>query len=267
MKPSRFDYIQATNVEEALRALSGTNSKILAGGQSLTPLLSMRLAAPDRLVDINHIADLSKIELLGNVVRIGATARHETVRLHPLVKRHIPLLAKALELVAHTVIRNRGTTVGSIAHADPASEIPSISLLLNAKMNVKSLKGSRVISAEEFYVGPLESSLREGEMIESVDFHIMESTDKYSCVEVSRRHGDYALAGVSAISNKEGMAFSLFAVNAVPNIYNFELDAAPSEVVGRILDQIDPEADIHATAEYRRNLVEVLLLRALGEIR
>lgn len=267
MKPSRFDYIQATNVEEALKALSISNSKILAGGQSLTPLLSMRLAAPDRLVDINHIPDLSKIEDLGNVVRIGATARHETVRTHPLVKRNIPLLAKALELVAHTVIRNRGTTVGSIAHADPASEIPSVSLLLNAKMNIRSLSGRRVISAEEFYVGPLESSLREGEMIESVDFQVMESTDRYSCVEVSRRHGDYALAGVSAIANKERMDFSLFAVNTVPSVYTFKMDTPSSEVVDHILDQIDPEADIHATAQYRRNLVEVLLLRALGEIR
>ena len=116
MKPSRFDYVQATNVEDALKALSISNSKILAGGQSLTPLLSMRLAAPDRLVDINHIPDLSKIEDLGNVVRIGATARHETVRTHPLVKRNIPLLAKALELVAHTVIRINVRHDANVSH-------------------------------------------------------------------------------------------------------------------------------------------------------
>ena len=165
MKPAPFDYLRPGSLAEAAAALAGEpNAKVLAGGQSLVPLLSMRLAAPSMLVDINGLPDLSTIEVTGDGVRIGALARHADVLASADAARVQPLLAMALSHVAHATIRNRGTTVGSIIHADAAAEMPAVLALLGGSVEVESSSGRRTISADELFVGPLETSLQHDEI-------------------------------------------------------------------------------------------------------
>lgn len=273
MKPSRFQYVRPASIPEAVVALQRSNSKVLAGGQSLTPLLSMRLAAPEVLVDINGLTELAGIEVRGSELWIGAIARHQEVLTHPLVGAHVPLLQQALTHVAHPVIRNRGTSVGSIAHADPAGELTAVAALLGARLHVASAQGVRDIPAKEFFVGPLESSLLHGEFVTGVSFPIFESSWGSSCVEIARRHGDYALAGVCALVHVDGglitsATIAIFSVAGTPVVIDVIDVCDESEKLDqKVQSLIEPDTDIHATAEYRRQLVKTLVVQALTEAR
>ena len=276
MKPAPFDYLRPGSLAEAMTALAGeSNAKVLAGGQSLVPLLSMRLAAPSMLVDINGLPDLSAIEVTGEGVRVGALARHADVLASAEAARVQPLLAMALGHVAHATIRNRGTTVGSIIHADSAAELPAVLRLLGGSVDVESSSGRRTIPAEELFVGPLETSLNHDEIAVAAFFPALPDGAGAAFDEVARRHGDYAMCGVAALVRVEGgsvveASAGYLSVNDTPVVVDLgevlaggvdddSLEAAEEAA----LAQLDPGDDIHATAAYRAQLVRVLTSRVL----
>ena len=200
MKPAPFAYHRAVSLDDAVEALAATGGKVLAGGQSLVPLLSMRLAAPAALVDLNPVPGLDVIEVGDGGVRIGALVRHAALERDEAAYAANPLLRRTLRHVAHATIRNRGTTVGSLVHADPAAEMPAVLALLGGHVEATSRdRGTRRIAAGEFFVGPLESALEPDEIAVSAFFPDPPAGAGTAWVELSRRHGDYAMVGVGAV--------------------------------------------------------------------
>jgi aerobic carbon-monoxide dehydrogenase medium subunit len=299
VKPAPLRYSRPGSTAEALATLAslGEDGKVLAGGQSLVPLLSMRLAAPEHLVDINRLAELSYVRVEDGQVRVGALARHAQVLTDPAAAAAQPLLAKALRFVAHAAIRNRGTTVGSIVHADPAGEMPAVLAVLDGAVRVAHQGGERLIPASEFFLGPLESAVRPGELATEARFPVLPQAAGTGFAEVSRRRGDYAVCGVAATVrlDEEGRITQARAayLSVAPSPLVLDLtEAAAADQAGAdpagpaghdgpagltgfpgaadlTRQQVDPEPDIHATAAYRRHLAGVLtqraLLEALGE--
>jgi carbon-monoxide dehydrogenase medium subunit len=278
VKPPAFDYSRPATLDEALEVLAelGPDGKVLAGGQSLLPILSMRLAAPKHLLDINRISELSYVRADPDGVRVGALARHATVERDTEAASVQPLLAQALRMVAHPTIRNRGTTVGSIVHADPAGEMPAILCLLGGTMTLASASGRRVVPGEEFFLGPLESAVLTGELAIEAYFPSLPDHSATAFLEVSRRHGDYALCGVGVVVSLDAdlridsAKAGYLSVSATPLVIDltdairgksFDGDFAAAGVLAQ--SAADPEPDIHATAAYRRQLVRVLTTRAL----
>ncbi|MEI5672438.1 MULTISPECIES: FAD binding domain-containing protein [unclassified Nocardioides] len=263
MKPAPFAYHRPSTLDEALATLAADpHAKVLAGGQSLVPLLSMRLAQPSALVDINGLDELDTIVVDESVVRIGALARHADVLADPAVRRAQPLVALALSHVAHATIRNRGTTVGSLVHADAAAEMPVVLALLGGSVRVASVRGRRDIPAAELFLGPLESSVAPDEIAVSADFPVLPTGAGVAFEEVARRHGDYALCGVAAVADGDTIRAGFVSVSDVPTVV--DLTGVPAGERGEAaLAQLDPQADIHATAAYRSQLVRVLTERVV----
>ncbi len=267
MKPAPFDYVRPETLADALAALAGDpGAKVLAGGQSLVPLLSMRLAAPSRLVDINGLPDLDGIEVTDEGVRIGALARHADVLASPDVRRVQPLVSEALAMVAHATIRNRGTTVGSIVHADAAAEMPMVLRLLGGSVDVASGDARRTIPAEELYLGPLESALHHDEIAVSAFFPALPEGAGVAFEEVARRHGDYALCGVAALVEGDLVSAGFLSVCDVPTVVDLT-GVADDDLGEAALEHLDPGDDIHATAAYRTQLVRVLTARVVRTAR
>ncbi len=280
MKPAPFDYYRAGSVEEAAELLSRTGGKVLAGGQSLVPLMSMRLASPAALVDINTVPGLDTIEVDASAVRVGATVRHSALELHDGAFAANPLLRKALQQVAHPTIRNRGTTVGSLVHADPAAELPAVLVLLEGSVEVVSVGDRRrVVEAADLFLGPLEASLGEEEIAVAATFPNPDSGSGTSWVELARRHGDYAVVGVGAVVTLDrdrrvaSARLALVSVADVPTVVDVSSTCAGAAypsldwagAVEAVDAAIDPESDIHASAQYRRHLASALVSRALDE--
>jgi carbon-monoxide dehydrogenase medium subunit len=283
VKPPSFDYHRPASVAEALTVLAelGPDAKVLAGGQSLVPLLNMRLAAPKALVDINRLTELATVTSDEQGVRVGAGVRHA----HLAGAAGTPLLsllAEATRLVAHGTIRNRGTTVGSLVHADPAAEMPAALLLCDGAVEIASAAGTRRVPAAEFFVGPLESAVQPGELAVAATFPALPPRTGGAFVEVSRRAGDYALVGL-------GITVTLDSTGAVAAVRAAYLSVGPTPVLVDLTDavsgslasgpegsgdvdweaaamlaqsHVDPDDDIHASAAYRRSLVGVLTQRA-----
>jgi carbon-monoxide dehydrogenase medium subunit len=280
MKPPAFEYHRPQTVAEALAVLAevGPDGKVLAGGQSLVPLLNMRLAAPAHLVDVNWLAELDEVAVDGHAVRVGAIARHARVERDPAAAEAVPLLGQAIGDIAHATIRNRGTVVGSLVHADPAAELPAVLVLLGGTMELASAGdgGRRRVAAADFFLGPLESALRPGELATAAVFPTPPAGTGSAWVEVARRHGDFALCGAGALVTLDqdlrvGSArAALISVGPAP--VPVELtdalggqphDGADWAAAGRLAAAaVDPEDDIHATAAYRRHLAGVLTARA-----
>lgn len=277
MKPAPFSYARPTTLAEAVQVLGeGEDAKVLAGGQSLVPLLSMRLAAPALLVDINGLPGLSQIDCDSRGVRFGALVRHADLMADAQAARVQPLLAQALGHVAHGTIRNRGTTVGSIVHADPAAEMPTVLRLLGGRVTVASRAGTRDIDAEELFPGPMESSLRSDELAVSAWVPALAPGAGVAVDEVARRHGDYALCGVAALVATEGgritsVRAGYLSVCEVPTVVDLsEAFAAGTADDGSLdaaadlaLASLDPETDIHASAAYRAQLARTLTRRVI----
>ncbi len=279
MKPSPFRYSRPESVADAL-ALLEMEAKVLAGGQSLVPLLSMRLAAPEHLVDINRLAELSYVKLAGGTVCVGALARHAEVLASPAAAAAQPLLRKALRYVAHPAIRNRGTTVGSLVHADPAGEMPAVLALLGGTVRVASTKGERTIAASEFFLGPLESAVEPDELAIEAQFPVLPPAGAGTgFTEISRRRGDYAVCGVAAMAwlsadgRVGGATAACLSVGPVPVVLDLTeavagaaADATAFPAAADLArERLRPAGDIHATATYRRHLAGVLTERALLE--
>jgi len=270
MKPAPFRWHGPTSVAEALALLaeSGASGKVLAGGQSLVPVLAMRLAEPADLVDINGISELDFVSADAAGVRVGALARHSRVHRDTAARRVQPLLSQGLALVAHPTIRNRGTTVGSLAHADPSGEMTAVLALSGGTVTAASVRGRRVIPAAGFFVGVLECALAPDELAVEAFFPALPAGAGSAFVEIARRHGDYALCGVGAIAQlaPDGEVVSLrcayLSVSDVPVV----LDLTESWAIGRAaadaMAALDPPSDLHARADYRRHLAGVLTVRA-----
>src|SRR4051812_22790770 len=207
VKPAPFAFVRPQGLQHALEApAADPGAKVLAGGQSLVPLLSMRLAAPSTLVDINALPDLDHVRADERGIHIGALARHADVLASADVRRVQPLVTLALENVAHATIRNRGTTVGSIVHADAAAEMPMVMALLGGSVDVASTSGTRTIPAAELFAGPLESTLHHDEIAVGASFPALAAGQGVGFEEIARRHGDYALVGVGAVVGVDGDA-------------------------------------------------------------
>ncbi|PKH38935.1 carbon-monoxide dehydrogenase medium subunit [Nocardioides alpinus] len=269
MKPAPFAYLRPTTLEEALTALAGEpGAKVLAGGQSLVPLLSMRLAAPSMLIDINALPDLGHVTCDEAGVRIGALARHAEVLASVEAAASQPLIARALSHVAHPTIRNRGTTVGSLVHADAAAEMPMVLRLLEGSVDVASVRGRRTIPAAELFAGPLESTLAHDEVAVEAFFPALPAGGGIGFEEIARRHGDYALVGVAAVvtiadGDVVGARVGFVSVSDVPVVVDVtdHLD----DPAAAALAELDPAEDIHASADYRAHLVKVLTPRVLAD--
>lgn len=271
MKPPPFRYHAPRTVDAALEALAeaGDGGKVLAGGQSLIPLLNMRLTAPTDLVDVNRVEGLDAIEVGDAEVRVGAAVRASDLERHVGATSAIPLLGEALQLVAHPVIRNRGTICGSLAHADPAAELPAVLRLLDGSLRIRSADGDRTADAERFFVAPLTSDLRPGELVTEAVFPVPPPHTGTAFVEVSRRHGDYALCGVAVRATADDGTVAdaravLIGVGGVPVAVDLTAADGDAEKASELVQEaVEPDADIHATAEYRRHLAGVLTARAL----
>ncbi|MBY5163017.1 FAD binding domain-containing protein [Salsipaludibacter albus] len=282
MKPPPFRHVAPRTVDEAVTALAEADGhgKVLAGGQSLVPLLNMRLAAPSVLVDVNGVTGLDGIEVTDDAVVVGATVRHRDLERHAAADAALPVLRQALVHVAHPVIRNRGTVVGSLVHADPAAELPAVLVLLGGHVDVVSRDDRRSIDAEALFVAPLESSLRPDELAVSATFPRLAATTATAVRELARRHGDYAMAGVCVAVDRDDERATVTGARAVfigvtdtPTLVDLGEDLAGQgchdldtvAAVARARDAIDPTDDIHATADYRRHLAGVMLARALAD--
>lgn len=279
MKPSKFTYHAPRSVTEALDMLAehGAEGKVLAGGQSLMPVLAMRLATPEHLIDINRLeSELGGIEVDDEGATIGALVRHSGLERHERAHQRVPLLRQALQHVAHPAIRNRGTTVGSLTHADPAAEMPAVLALLGGSITARSARGERTIAAPDFFTGPMESSLRPEELAVSARFPAPQGRAGTFFDELARRRGDYAMAGVAAVSVLDdadafvSLRVALVSVTEVPEV----LDLSPLVAGARwedvdvqalgehVRDTVETEPDLHASADYRLHLAGVLTRRA-----
>lgn len=281
MKPPAFEYLAASSVDEAVAVLAAHEgeAKIIAGGQSLVPMLNFRLLAPSVLVDINRIPELSGIEADGEDLRVGALTRHHALETSELVRERLPVLAEAMKHVAHLAIRNRGTIGGSLAHADPAAELPMMAVLLEARITVAGPDGSHEIDAADLFEAALSTTLGEDQMVTAVRFPALPAGHGWGFEEVAQRAGDFALAAAAAIVTRRGescgeVRLALMGVGETPlRITDAEkllsgraLDAAAlDDVAAAVAGAIEPMSDLHASADYRRHLARVLSKRVLTQ--
>jgi CO/xanthine dehydrogenase FAD-binding subunit len=279
MKPPAFAYHDPTSLEEALELLHqyGEDAKVLAGGQSLMPLLNLRLSSPTALIDLNRITALAYIRQEGEQLRIGAMTRQRTVEFSPLVREHLPLLHEATTLIGHLPIRTRGTIGGSLSHADPAAEYPAVATALEAELVLQNASSTRHLRAEEFFVTYLTTALAPDEIVVEVRFPWSVPMSGWAFEEFTQRHGDFALAGVAAMLDANGEQCRLarlatagvgptpLRLHAVEHLLeqNGLTEQSIEAAAERAAELVEPDSDLHASADYRRHLVRVLTRRAL----
>ena len=281
MKAAAFSYARAASVVNALELLvaHGDGAKVLSGGQSLMPAMNLRLISPELIVDIGELAELRGIAVSGDALTIGALSRHVDLLRSPEVAAHVPLLTEAIAHVAHPAIRNRGTIGGSLAHADPASELPACMVALNATIIIRGQAGERRMAAENFFTGIYETALSPQELLIAVELPVGRKNSAHFFHEFARRHGDYAIAGLAAQAVVEGNVFAdlrlgFFAVGDRPiltkaanRLTNIPITSAVlSEVSAALAEELDPQNDQQATAAMRRHLAKVLLVRCVATL-
>jgi aerobic carbon-monoxide dehydrogenase medium subunit len=280
MKPPAFDYHRPTALKEALELLQehGDEAKVLAGGQSLIPMMNMRLAIPGVLVDINGVEGISAIEHENGTVTIGALARHRAVERSQEIERTVPVLVEAAKHISHVTIRNRGTIGGSLAHSDPSAEWATVGLALGMGVTASSATGDRRISLPDLLIGPFYTSLEPTEMITSIDIPTSPQRTGAAFLELQRNHGNFAVVSACSVLSlaEDGTissaALTLGGVAGTPVVLD-ELagtlvGAEPTasvfeEIASGVAQQIDPSTDVQATAKYRRQTAVVLVRRAL----
>ena len=279
MKPVRFEYHAPGSVEEAIALLGryGGEAKLLAGGQSLMPLMNFRLARPAALIDLNPVASLAYIREENGQVRLGAMTRQRTIEFSPVVRRRLPLLAEATGLVGHLPIRTRGTVGGSLAHADPSAEYPAVLAALDGTVVARSPRGERTLRAPELFRGYLATALAPDEVLVEVRLPAMPPGAGYAFEEFNRRSGDFAIVGIASMLIAEGTRCTAARVatagvgpaptrlRPVEEILERDglSDGAIEAAARRASELVEPDSDIHASADYRRNLTRVLTGRAL----
>ena len=279
VKPAAFDYVRAESVSHAVEALAsaGGEGKVIAGGQSLIPMINFRVVRPSVVVDINRISGLDRIEERGERrLHIGALVRHRMTATDPVIGRRMPVMHAVMENVAHLTVRNRGTFCGSVCHADPAAEIPMMTLLLNGTVHIASPKGERMVAANDFLLSSLTTALAGDEVVTGIEIDALPPSAGWGFEEFARRHGDYALAAVVAtMERRDGCACNVrVAVTGVGDT-PARLPRVEAALEGEIVDEdviadavnklradIEPSGDLHGSADYRRHLAGVLAARA-----
>lgn len=281
MKPGPFDYAAPTSLRETLRLLSDTERdvKVLAGGQSLIPMLNMRLARPELVVDITRVTELGRMTVdADGALHIGAAVRQAAVAADPAVRRGWPLLAAAIEHIGHPQIRNRGTVCGSLVHHDPAAELPAVAVALDARFTVTGPGGTRTVPAEDFFLGTFAVDVEPDELLTEVVFPAPTAGTGWSFLELVQRRGDFAGVGVAVLVRrseervgKVGIVFCgvgntpVRAPEAEQALVGRPFDSAAVEAaVLTLRGTVDPPGDVHASAQWRREGAEVLLRRALN---
>lgn len=287
MKPAAFSYFRPASIEEALEQLArfGEDAKVLAGGQSLGPMMNMRLATPAQLIDLNDLTELAYVRDAGDWIEIGALTRHYQLAESLLIRRHCPLLAQAAQTIGHYAIRQRGTLGGSLAHADPAAQLPLVAVTLEARLNIVGPRSQRWVRAPEFFVSAMTTALEANELILSVQFPKAAAREASSFRMFNRRHGDYAMVAVAATLGLDGdkastLRLGLSGVAPVPRAF---LDLAQAfcgrvpderwvgQVAATVRQSVVPEGDSRIPALYREELAESLvtaaLAHALGQLR
>jgi carbon-monoxide dehydrogenase medium subunit len=279
MKPAPFDYLAVTSIDDAVRALgSSTDAKIIAGGQSLVPMMNFRLVQPELLVDINRIAVLSQITETAEGLTFGALVRHVESQTSPLAARHFPVIAEAMHHVAHVAIRNRGTIGGSLVHADPAAEWPLLATLLDAALEIHGPDGERRAVPAEFFLAPLVTDLQEGEILTAVHLPYLPPGAGMAFDEFAQRAGDFAIVSVGVvIALADGVIaearLALGGVGETP----LRASEAEAHLIGKSLaddllaeaaalavEGLEPNTDLHASSEYRLHLVPIMARRVLA---
>jgi carbon-monoxide dehydrogenase medium subunit len=281
MKASAFSYERATGVGNALELLAahGDRAKVLSGGQSLMPAMNLRLISPELIVDIGELTELRGIAVKGDILSIGALTRHVDLQRSPEVAAHAPLLGEAIAHVAHPAIRNRGTIGGSLAHADPASELPACMVALDATIVIRGLTGERRIPAAGFFKGIYETDLSAQELLMAVELPAARTNGTHFFCEFARRHGDYAIAGLAAQAIAADGVFrdlrmAFFAVGDRPVLAKAAgrligvtvTPAVLSEASAALAGELDPQGDQQASASMRRHLAKVLMVRCVAAL-
>lgn len=272
MKAPPFGYVRPGSVAEAIEVIArDDDAKIIAGGQSLVPLLAMRLTRPSILVDVSRVAELSSLRRDGDTVRIGAAVRQRDLE-RSAEAGAMPLIATCLPYVGHREVRNRGTIGGSLCHADPAAELPAVAVALRATLLLQGPGGARTVSARDFFQGPFETALGADEVLTGIRVPVAGAGDRFAFEEVARRHGDFALCGAAAAVRVENgtvtrASLGLLGVAGRPLAFDvtgaLAAGASPREVGADVAGRLTPPGDLHASAGYRQRLAAVLAARCL----
>ncbi len=281
MKPAPFKYVKPSTVDETLEMLHeyGDDAKIIAGGQSLVPLLNMRLGRPGLLIDINGLSDLADVDEHDDRLHIGALCRQQRMDDHPLIYSRLPLLTAAARLISHPQIRSRGTIVGSVVHGDPSAELPAVGLALDAELSIRSVAGERVLPIGDLYQGYYRTAVAADELVTEIRLPIPAPNMGWSIQEISRRRGDLALAGVVALIALKGrdivkcvLAFyglgsaALRLADIEDQLRGQRADGDVFRAVAQeVSDRLKPANDVHASARYRCALARELMIRTLEE--
>jgi CO/xanthine dehydrogenase FAD-binding subunit len=279
MKPAKFDYHAPASVDEALTLLTryGGDAKVLAGGQSLVPLLNFRLSRPAALIDLNRIPALAYIRAHDGEVRLGAMTRQRTIEFSPVIAERVPLLTEATRWVGHLPIRSRGTIGGSLAHADPSAEYPTVLVALDGSVVARGPRGERILRAGELFQSYFTTSLEADEILVEVRQPPPPAGAGYAFEELARRHGDFALVGIAAVITRDGGRCTMarlatagagpvpLRLRAAEEILERDGlgDAAIEVAARRAAELVNPDSDLHASADYRRHLTGVLTARAV----
>ncbi|WP_298261214.1 FAD binding domain-containing protein [Bradyrhizobium sp.] len=268
MKPAAFDYVRAEHLDEVLDGLTreGGDARIIAGGQSLMPMLNMRLARPKTLIDIMRLPELARIERKGGSVTVGAGVRQATLLAWPELGKTLPLVAQALPWTGHVQTRSRGTVCGSIAHADPSAELPLVLSALGGEVHLRSTKKRRRVPAGEFFAGMMVTARADDELIEAISL----PANQRACAfrEVARRHGDFAIVACAAVATDKGVRLAIGGVADMPVTREFPRleSGALDDVLNTFAYELDARDDVHASARYRRDLVRLLGAELIREV-
>jgi 2-furoyl-CoA dehydrogenase FAD binding subunit len=265
MKPAPFDYVRAQSLANAhdVLAAEGSDAAVIAGGQSLVPLLSMRMARPNVVVDIMHVDELGGISLENNCIRVGATVRQAELLAWPDLAKHQPLLSDALPWVGHWQTRARGTVCGSVALADPSAELPLVLAALGGNIVLSSKAGRRSVKAADFFSGIMSTARNDDELIESVSFPCRQQGEGFAFREFARRHGDFAIVACAAVATEKTVRFAVGGVADRPIVRDF--DDVSDDALAAFADELEARDDLHATADYRRDLVRKLGAQTIAE--
>ena len=277
MKPALFDYARPGTLQEVLALLGkhGDDAKLIAGGQSLVPVMNLRLATPALLIDLNGVQELAGIRHEADMLHIGAMTRQRELIASPVIAEHAPLLAQAVPNIGHVQTRSRGTIGGSLSHADPASELPLSMVTLNATFTISSVRGQRIVAAREFFQGAMATALATDEVLTTISFPVAPQGTRAVFRELARRHGDFAIVAVAAQFSSGSLTVAVGGLEAVPRYCVSLIDALTrdgfdrsrlSEFIDAELAQVEPLVDMHASAGYRQHLARVMLHVCLTEV-
>lgn len=269
MKPKAFDYTRAETMEEALDALAGggDDARILAGGQSMIPMLNLRLAEPSMLIDISRVPELATLRAVGDAVEVGAATTQEELLAWPDLARRVPLLHKAIPFLGHFQTRNKGTVCGSLAHADPSSELPLCLATLRGEVVLRSKRGERVVKADDFQTGMLSTARAQDEIVAAARFPFAKPGEGFAFTEIARRSGDFAIVALAAVASADRIRLGVGGMADRPVVREWDMleGGALDDALNALAWELRGQDDVHASARYRREIVRRLGRKMIEE--